>query len=139
MLILGAGIAGLVSAWELSRVGYDCVVVEARRRAGGRNWTIRNGTRVEMTDGTTQLCILDEPNYFNAGPARLPSQHRSYPVQPGIVDSRHERIIQPDGPIFFAGDHTSHLVGWQEGAALSAHRAVSLLSQAQSARRATTS
>jgi len=73
--ILGAGIAGLVSAWELSRVGYDCVVVEARRRAGGRNWTIRNGTRVEMTDGTTQVCTFDEPNYFNAGPARLPSQH----------------------------------------------------------------
>jgi len=24
----------------------------------------------------------------------------------------YERIIQPDGPIFFAGDHTSHLVGW---------------------------
>jgi len=41
----------------------------------------------------------------------------------------YERILQPDGPIFFAGDHTSHIVGWQEGAALSAHRAVKLLSQ----------
>jgi len=54
VVILGAGIAGLVSAWELSKAGYNCVVLEARGRAGGRNWTIRKGTRVEMTDGTTQ-------------------------------------------------------------------------------------
>jgi len=47
----------------------------------------------------------------------------------------YERIIQPDGPIFFAGDHTSHWVGWQEGAALSAHRAVSLISETHSAQR----
>lgn len=75
VVILGAGIAGLVSAWELSKAGYDCVILEARSRAGGRNWTVRNGTRVEMTDGTTQICAFDESNYFNAGPARLPSQH----------------------------------------------------------------
>jgi monoamine oxidase len=35
-----------------------------------------------------------------------------------------ERLLEPDGRIYFAGDHTSHLVGWQEGAALSAYRAV---------------
>jgi monoamine oxidase len=75
VVILGAGIAGMVAAWELSKAGYSCVILEARGRAGGRNWTIRNGTRVEMTDGTTQTCSFDESNYFNAGPARLPSQH----------------------------------------------------------------
>jgi monoamine oxidase len=75
VVILGAGISGMVAAWELSKAGYTCVILEARGRAGGRNWTIRNGTRVEMTDGTTQTCSFDEPNYFNAGPARLPSQH----------------------------------------------------------------
>jgi len=73
--ILGAGIAGLVSAWELSKAGYSCTILEARGRAGGRNWTIRNGTRVEMTDGTTQTCAFGDSQYFNAGPARLPSHH----------------------------------------------------------------
>ena len=34
------------------------------------------------------------------------------------------RLLNPDGRIYFAGDHTSHLVGWQEGAALSAYRAI---------------
>jgi monoamine oxidase len=37
-------------------------------------------------------------------------------------------ITQPDGPIYFAGDHTSHVVGWQEGAALSGKRAVQMIS-----------
>ena len=77
VVILGAGIAGMVSAWELSKAGYTCTILEARARAGGRNWTIRNGTRVEMTDGTSQLCAFDEGNYMNAGPARLPSQHHT--------------------------------------------------------------
>jgi monoamine oxidase len=75
VVILGAGIAGMVAAWELSKAGYSCVILEARGRAGGRNWTIRNGTRVEMTDGTSQTCTFDESLYFNPGPARLPSQH----------------------------------------------------------------
>ena len=75
VVILGAGISGLVAAWELSKAGYNCVILEARGRAGGRNWTVRNGTRIEMTDGTTQTCSFDEGNYLNAGPARLPSQH----------------------------------------------------------------
>lgn len=37
-------------------------------------------------------------------------------------------ITAPDGPIYFAGDHTSHVVGWQEGAALSGRRAVQMIS-----------
>jgi monoamine oxidase len=36
----------------------------------------------------------------------------------------YETLIEPDGQIVFAGDHVSHIVAWQEGAALSALRAV---------------
>jgi len=79
VVILGAGIAGMVAAWELQKAGYTCTILEARDRAGGRNWTIRNGTRVEMTDGTAQTCSFEEGHYFNAGPARLPSQHVTMP------------------------------------------------------------
>jgi monoamine oxidase len=77
VVILGAGISGMASAWELSKAGYTCVILEARARAGGRNWTVRNGTRIDMTDGTSQTCSFEEGNYFNAGPARLPSQHQT--------------------------------------------------------------
>jgi monoamine oxidase len=37
-------------------------------------------------------------------------------------------IIEADGPIYFAGDTASHIVGWQEGAAMSARRAVGMIS-----------
>src|ERR1700682_1084823 len=77
VVILGAGIAGVVAAGELKKAGYTCTVLEARNRAGGRNWTIRNGTRVEMTDGTTETCKFAESHYFNACPARLPPQHHT--------------------------------------------------------------
>ena len=40
----------------------------------------------------------------------------------------YEALIQPDGRVIFAGDHTTHLVAWQEGAALSALRAVQIIS-----------
>ena len=75
VVILGGGIAGLVSAYEMTRLGYNCTVLEARDRVGGRNWTIRRGSRVSFTDGTEQTCAFDEGLYFNAGPARLPSIH----------------------------------------------------------------
>jgi monoamine oxidase len=75
--VLGGGIAGLVSAYELRKAGFQCTVLEARSRPGGRNWTVRNGTTVEFTDGTKQTAQWDPGNYLNAGPARIPSIHKT--------------------------------------------------------------
>src|SRR5215471_12713860 len=78
IVILGGGIAGLVSAYELGKAGYQCTLLEARDRPGGRNWTVRNGTTVEFIDGTKQTArYVDSKSYFNAGPARLPSVHKT--------------------------------------------------------------
>jgi monoamine oxidase len=38
-------------------------------------------------------------------------------------------LLEPDGPIYFVGDHVSYLVGWQEGAALSSLRAIRMLNE----------
>ena len=43
VVILGAGISGLTVAYELQRAGYDCTILEASHRAGGRNLTLRHG------------------------------------------------------------------------------------------------
>jgi monoamine oxidase len=75
VVILGAGIAGLVATWELRKAGFDCTVLEARKRPGGRNWTIREGCNVDFTDGTVQSCEWKNGGYLNAGPARIPSIH----------------------------------------------------------------
>jgi len=77
VVILGGGIAGLVAAYELGKAGWSCTILEARHRPGGRNWSIRNGTEVDFTDGTRQTCTFEEGHYFNAGPARLPSTHHT--------------------------------------------------------------
>ena len=76
VVILGAGIAGLVSAYELRRAGYKVTVLEARDRIGGRAWSIRNGDRIVQMGREDQHASFDPGLYFNAGPARLPSTHR---------------------------------------------------------------
>lgn len=76
--VLGGGIAGLVSAYELGKAGFECTLLEARDRPGGRNWTIRNGATVEFIDGTRQTAqYVGLNSYMNAGPARLPSIHKT--------------------------------------------------------------
>jgi monoamine oxidase len=76
VVILGAGIAGLVSAYELKQAGYRVTVLEARERIGGRSWTIRGGDRIVQTGRPDQIATFDPGLYFNAGPARIPSTHR---------------------------------------------------------------
>ena len=77
VVILGAGIAGLVSAYELKRAGWDVTVIEARGRVGGRVWTIRNGDTIVQTGRPDQICEFDSGQYLNAGAARIPSAHRT--------------------------------------------------------------
>lgn len=76
VVILGAGIAGLVSAYELQKAGYKVTVLEARHRVGGRAWTIRGGDTIEQTGRPDQRASFDPGLYFNAGAARIPSTHR---------------------------------------------------------------
>ena len=61
VLILGAGMAGLVAAYELSELGHDVTVLEARTRPGGRVHTLR----APFSDGL----------FAEEGAARIPSNH----------------------------------------------------------------
>src|SRR6188474_3306093 len=42
VVVIGAGLAGLVAAFELRRQGHDVVVLEAQHRVGGRIYTLRS-------------------------------------------------------------------------------------------------
>ncbi|NGO11188.1 flavin monoamine oxidase family protein [Streptomyces sp. HC44] len=75
VLVLGGGIAGLATAYELGKAGYDCRILEAKDRPGGRNWTVRGGTTLTDLDGRTQKASFSKGQYMNAGPARLPQSH----------------------------------------------------------------
>ncbi|MBD2195505.1 MULTISPECIES: flavin monoamine oxidase family protein [Calothrix] len=61
--ILGAGIAGLVAAYELERMGHEVDIMEASPRIGGRIWTHRFGNEP------------DAP-YAELGAMRIPSAHQ---------------------------------------------------------------
>ena len=41
VVVIGAGLAGLVAAYELKRQGHRPLVLEAQNRVGGRIWTLR--------------------------------------------------------------------------------------------------
>ncbi|MEO3857298.1 FAD-dependent oxidoreductase [Acrocarpospora sp. B8E8] len=73
VVILGAGIAGLTCAYELGKAGYDCTILEAADRIGGRNLTLRGGDQLTETTGEKQTARFGEGVYFNAGPARIAS------------------------------------------------------------------
>ena len=76
VLVLGAGIAGMVAAYELRNAGYRVQLLEYNARAGGRNWTLRGGDRYTELGGETQDCGFDPGLYVNPGPWRLPYHHR---------------------------------------------------------------
>ncbi len=71
VVVLGAGVAGLTCAYELGKAGYDCTVLEAADRVGGRNLTLRRGDRLAEAGGETQRADFEEGTYFNAGAGRI--------------------------------------------------------------------
>ncbi len=76
IVIIGAGIAGMVLAWELRKAGYIPMILEARTRPGGRNWSLRAGDEIRETSGVQQVnWDYGEHMYFNPGPGRLPYHH----------------------------------------------------------------
>ena len=78
VVVLGAGVSGMAAAYELSKAGYGCTVLEATARAGGRNLTARAGDAIEETDSRQTVCFDDADHlYANLGPARIPYHHRT--------------------------------------------------------------
>jgi monoamine oxidase len=113
VLVLGAGMSGLVTAFELARMGFDVRILEARERVGGVNWSVRRGDHVTELGGETQRCDFDEGLYFNAGPWRIPAQHTAVlgycrdlgiPLEPFINEN-------DDGFVFFEGETLGPLSG----------------------------
>ena len=76
VLILGAGIAGMVAALELRDAGYKVQVLEYNNRPGGRNWTLRGGDSFTELGGIKQEIKFSPGQYFNPGPWRLPYHHQ---------------------------------------------------------------
>src|SRR5262249_422196 len=61
VLVVGGGLAGLVSGYELTQAGHDVTILEAQFRPGGRVQTLRE----PFSDGL----------YAETGAARIPDNH----------------------------------------------------------------
>jgi monoamine oxidase len=61
VIVIGAGLAGLSAAYELTQAGHDVTVLEARTRPGGRVHTLRD----PFADGL----------YAEAGATKVPDHH----------------------------------------------------------------
>lgn len=77
VVILGAGVGGMTAAYELSKLGYQCRIIEARSFAGGRCQTARAGFSLTELGGEAQHCTFDDGQYVNHGPWRIPFSHQS--------------------------------------------------------------
>ena len=55
ILVIGAGLAGLAAARELTRHGYQVQILEARERIGGRIWTSQHWPDLPVDFGATWI------------------------------------------------------------------------------------
>ena len=94
--ILGAGMAGLVAAYELSRLGHHITLIEAQNRVGGRVWTHR----------------FTNSDYHELGAMRIPKTHsftRYYIEKCGLKMRRFiNHHDDPDSFYFIRGVATTH-------------------------------
>jgi len=108
VLVLGAGIAGMVAAYELRSAGYRVQVLEYNDRAGGRNWTLRGGDRYNEMGGMAQQCRFDPGLYINPGPWRLPYHHRGMLHYCKLLGVQLESFVQNNNNAYL---HASNAFG----------------------------
>jgi monoamine oxidase len=77
VIVLGAGLAGMLAAYELNKAGYKVRILEYQNRPGGRNWSLYGGDTYTELGGATQNVKFAPGNYLNPGPWRIPHHHRT--------------------------------------------------------------
>jgi protoporphyrinogen/coproporphyrinogen III oxidase len=108
VVVAGAGLAGLTAAWELTRSGIDCVVLESAERHGGRVET------VWWKDAKLELGAHFLGGGYRTMPALvrelgLGADLRDYPMRPALamhidggramVDPKRPHVMFRDGAV----------------------------------------
>ena len=97
VIIVGAGMAGLVAGYELKRAGHDPLILEAQHRVGGRVHTLRQ----PFTDGL----------YAEVGAMRIPRAHKltlAYIAKFGLT-THDFTMDNPNAYYFIGGQQDANL------------------------------
>lgn len=100
VLVLGAGLAGLSAAYELTAAGHDVTVLEAQERPGGRVLTLRKG----FADGL----------YAEAGAARIPPWHEWTLFYAKLLGLSLEPFFPQTGSFVVVDEGKRRLESWTE-------------------------
>ncbi|MEZ4652725.1 MAG: FAD-dependent oxidoreductase [Candidatus Eisenbacteria bacterium] len=65
VLVAGAGFAGLAAAFELASAGYDVVILESRKRAGGRVLSFTDFPNGRVVEGGAELVGSNHPMWMS--------------------------------------------------------------------------
>ena len=97
VIVVGAGMAGLVASCELQKAGHKVIMLEAQHRVGGRVWTLRE----PFTHGL----------YAEAGAMRIPESHKltlEYIDRANLASKKDEFIMSSsEGIYYFNGEYAS--------------------------------
>lgn len=105
ILVLGAGHAGATSAYELSKLGYEVTILEARGFSGGRAQTARRGFVAQEMGMDAEKCDFDEGLYINIGPWRIPYHHRSTLYYTKLFNVPLEIMVNDNNASFLYSSH----------------------------------
>jgi len=97
VVVIGAGLAGLVAGYELHRAGRDVLVLEARDRVGGRVHTIRGFRDGQIAEAGGEFIDTDQTallGYVRRLGLRLDDMRTSGSDRPGAVYIGGRRMSQ---------------------------------------------
>jgi monoamine oxidase len=97
--VIGAGLAGLTAAYQLSQQGLQVRLYEARDRIGGRCWTARG-----FADGRTAEHGGEFIDTRHVHPIQLAKE-----LDLHLTDlwKGYSGVWPTEGGVYFAGEHTS--------------------------------
>ncbi len=102
VIVIGAGLAGMSAAYELTQAGHDVTVLEARTRSGGRVWTLRDNYPAGMYAEAGATNVFDNHEWTNKYIKLLGVAIDPMPATSGasIYHIRGKRVmIKPGSPV----------------------------------------
>ncbi|KAL1867531.1 hypothetical protein VTK73DRAFT_4134 [Phialemonium thermophilum] len=120
VVVVGAGLSGLKTAYDVQKAGYSCAVVEARDRVGGKTWSVdKDGGDKFVDRGAAWINDTNQSEVYKLALAlglRLVVQNTTGNVVQQDIDSRVSQFPYGSVPQGLASGGTQDLVAIRDKA-----------------------